>query len=267
MLEKSPGKKVDKIKPEHLKEGINPILACVGTLWSFHNDGRMVSAIVDGKILNGQNVDFKGEPKELQKMGFENGGVDSYVISPVDHFDKYSEKFYDCTGLVVAGIERGTAQKISFMSHQNPAYFLNNDNSKFSEALKKQMRMIEDRCEKGTIDAVIFGGKYAKVKEFKESDPHRDIFIKEYLDSIKFLSKEVKDSIGFEPLVIVGPKTFPGGDYVFYDNGGRQLYIVRTEVDKDDMQKNEFDAAQSFLPSELEKVRKSWKPGEWGLPI
>ena len=79
------------------------------------------------------------------------------------------------------------------------------------------------------------------------------------LKSIKFLTEIIKKELGFEPLVITGPKTIPTTDCVFYDNEKRRLYLMRG--------KNDFNAMQSFTPSEIEKMRKKWKPGEWGLPV
>lgn len=270
MLEKFTVKTIDVKKYEHLKEGVSPIMACVGTIESFEEDKKMTELLLEKQVAGVQNINFESKIEELKKMELGNDGRNSYVISQINNLDKYSKKFYDCTGLVVAGIEKGTNQKISFMSHQNPEYFLNNKNEKLSEALRKKIQTIKDRCEDGTVDVVIFGGRYAKVREFRKSDPDRDIFIKEYLESIKYLSKIVKEKLGFEPLVITGPKTFPGGDYAFYDTEKGKLHLARTKTNKNDItnpETDEFNAAQSFTPDEIDERSKKWKPGEWTMPI
>ena len=200
------------------------------------------------------NVDFYLKPEASQERGFENGGEESYVISPVDAFDKYSKKFFNCTGLIIAGRKKGTDKNVSFMSHQNPHYFLLPKGLKFSGDLERKVQEIKEQCDDGTIDAVIVGGSYAEVKEIKAPDPNRNMYIEEYIKSINFLSEIVEKELGFEPLVITGPKTIPAGDSVFYDNENRKLLLTRGADD--------FGAVQSFMPSELEERRKSWKPGE-----
>lgn len=260
MMDKPPEVKSINIKKyEHLKEGVLPIMACVGTMYDYKKDKKIQRLFLGKKIPNVHDVDFDAHPLELKKVGFENDGEKSYVISVVDGLDKYSKRYYDCTGLIIAGKEKETGKNISFMSHQNPSYFLKENKFKFSTDLVKQIQAIKNRCEEGTIDAVIFGGRYAKVIDFKDSDPKRDMFMEEYLKSIKLVSQRVKDALGFEPLVITGPKTIPGTDRVFYDNENRRLYLIRENDD--------FDSVQSFSPSELEERRKNWKPGEWGLPF
>jgi hypothetical protein len=250
----------DKKKKEgHLNEEVSPIIACVGTKEHFKDDPK-IQALLSGKlILNKQNIDFSDELEDSKRKGIKSGGSETYVISPVDDLDKYSGEFYECSGVVFAGIDRTTGKNISFVSHQRPEYFLSRNNIKFSEDLINQIRTIKERCKEGTVDAVIFGGRYAKVSNFEEQDPARDAYIEIYLRSIEFLSKMIKDEIGFEPLVIAGPKTIPGGENVFYDNENRRLYFLR--------EKEDFESMQSFSPSELEERRKNWKPGEWPLPF
>jgi len=95
----------------------------------------------------------------------ENSAEDnSYVISPVDDTDKYSKSYRNCTGLIVTGKEKGTGKNISFMSHQSPLIFSWKMPSGFQEDLAKQIQEIKDRCEDGTIDAVIVGEFMQKSK-------------------------------------------------------------------------------------------------------
>lgn len=109
-------------------------------------------------------------------------------------------------------------------------------------------------------------GTYAKIKD-PEPDPKpeidEEIFMKNYLESIKLLSETAKKEIGFEPLVITGPKTEAKiYDHIFYDNNHRRLYLIRDKV-KD--KEADFNTIQSFLPSEIEERKKNWKPGEWEI--
>jgi hypothetical protein len=251
MLEEpSAVKPIDVKRGEHLKEGVDPIIACVGT-------GKVNDS--DKLIPHTHNVDFYGKPEKFEEDGFGDDGKESYVISSVDDFNKYSTEFYDCTGLIVAGTERKTGKNISFMSHQNPDYFLRKDNQKLEKSIIKQIQALKSQCESGTIDAVIVGGRYAEVRGIPKNDPTSKKYIEEYLRSVKFLSETVTKELGFEPLVLTGPKTIPAGDAIFYENDHRKLFLVRGADD--------FNAIENFTPSELEEKRKNWKPGEWSVPI
>lgn len=271
MLENSSERKIENKKTnKHLREGVSPIVACVGNSEDFKYDGK-INWILSGKPINyAHDIAFGAKPEELKRDVFEfkNDGHESYVISPVDSIDKYSKNYHDCTGVIITGKEKGTGKNISFMSHQDPSYFLGAHSQKFPEDLTNQIQELKKRCEGGTIDAVIFGGRYAKGKNYEVSNPGRDLFIEEYKKSIRFLSENIKSLVGFEPLVIVGPKTEPGADTVFYDNDTRRLFLVRNKSKKNESNDNyDFNAIESFLPSELEEISKKWKPGEWGLPI
>ena len=236
-------------------------MACIGTAEDYKSDLKIGGLIYyENFPPNTHDVDFDENPLELKSKGFKNAGVDSYVISSADSFDKYSGRFADCTGVVVVGRDKITGENISFLSHQNPDYFLILPDY-FTRDFRERINEIKERCEPGTLDAVIFGGRYAKVREFNDSDPNSDMFIEDYKKSINFLAKEVKDLLGFESAVIAGPKTepFPGGDKVFYDNEHRKIYLIREKI--------QSDSAQGFMPSEIEKRRKDWKPGKWSLPI
>jgi hypothetical protein len=257
--------KVEKIvenkkNNEHLKEGISPIMACVGKPQDFKHEEKIIRFFCR-EINHAHDLDWGENFEELKEEGFENDGSDSYLISPLDSLDKYSKNYFNCTGLILSGKEKGSGKNISFMTHQNPEYFLIDNGKNFLKDLIKKIKELKERCEDKTIDAAVVGGSYSKVRDFKEPDPKRDIFIQEYLKSIKFLSEKIKKEIGFEPIVIVGPKTEPGSDIVFYENDTKRLYLMRNRGG------GGFDSAESFLPSELEEKRKKWKPGEWSLPI
>lgn len=246
---------------EHLKVGVEPILACVGAPADYRDDPKIRNVSLDAAIPERvHSINIYGILNELKEQGFKSNGHESYVISPVDDFDKYSKDFYNCTGLIVAGKEEKTGRTISFLSHQNPDHFLTEENKEnFARDLREQIEEIKKRCENGTIDAVLFGGIYAKVRELADSDPKSNLYIDEYLDSIKILAKEIKEGLGFEPTVLVGPKTSPGQDRIFYDNGKRRVYLIRDEIGE--------ALDQNFLPSDIEERRKNWKPGKVSLPV
>ncbi|HEY4523363.1 MAG TPA: hypothetical protein VJK04_00625 [Candidatus Paceibacterota bacterium] len=246
-------KSKNPIKSEHLKEGVGAITACVGTPDQFRDPKdptRRSSIEIMQNELEAHNIDFYGEPKGLAKNNVKNAGGGSYVISLIDNKDKFSNGFKNCTGLVVTGIEKQTGRNISFLSHQYPLYFLGNDDNRvrFTRDLEERLEELKGKCADKTIDAVIIGGN-ASIWSLR--------YQKEYSESIKLLSEEVRKTLGFEPVAITGPKTDEGTDEdmmftddVFYDNARRRLYIMRPVVGN--------ATTKSYLPSDLENQRKKW---------
>lgn len=240
---------VNPLKSEHLKQGVRPIMACVGTVEQFIEEDKDLEdplLNIRNKFSNPNNIDYYGQHEELINQGFKNAKYQSYVISSLDNSDKFSKSFKNCTGIIVTGISKDTNENISFLSHQDPRYFLVNRKKKksFLEDLKEQLISLKEVSIKGTIDAVIVGGNY-----FKEEWAGK--YRRDYLNSIKLLSTEVKNVLGFEPVVTVGPKTIKGrADDIFYDNNNRRLYIIRPEVDS--------PSAESFLPKDIKKQAKKW---------
>jgi len=247
-------KKIDTLKSEHLNDGVKPIIACLETAGQSSSPPEMPNTGIEF-------VDLYGDNRELHEQGFKKEGKEDYIISPINSNSKFSVEFADCTGIVAVGSEIISGNNISFMSHQNPSYFLTEKREKFIADLRERLEEIKRKSQKGTIDVVIFGGRYSKTRDFKESDPLRNIFIQEYIDSIKLLSAEINKELGFYPTVIVGPKLSPSEDSVAFNNENRRLYVTRSEKGLSS------DFLQSFNAEDIEEVRKSWKPGEWGLPI
>jgi hypothetical protein len=198
------------LKSEHLKEGERPIMACVGTLEQYLENGPDE---VDAIEHESRDVNFFKDPQDLAKSKFKNGGFNTYAISPLDQLDKFSTGYIDCTGVVASGRDKETGEYISFLSHQSPAYFLDKDKfstEKFKRDLKESLDELRKRSEEGTVDVAIVGGNHSNYKK-----------------SVDLLANEVKNVFGFEPVDIAGPNHFGGGDKVFYDNKNRRLYIIR----------------------------------------
>lgn len=230
----------------HLKEGVRGIIACIGTRDQFvegKGPEREVFLDLSENVPNAHNVDFHEEPYYLKKRGFKNNTERSYVISSIDELDKFSERFFDCTGLVVTGQDKDTGLNISFISHQDPEYIFGSENHRnsFTADLLERLAEIKRRSVEGTIDAVIVGGNYRK---------HKDDSKRLYLESINLLAKETLKVLGFEPIVMTGPKTDVGQDDIFYSNKDRRLFIVRPEVGN--------DSTESFIPSSIEDQEKKW---------
>lgn len=247
-LNPKPQESKNPLKSEHLKEGVKPIMAGIGTPDQFKShpgaEEEMFRDINSNKsrILN---VDYYGNPKDLAEQKFKNAGESSYAISPIDNSNKFSKGFANCTGLVVAGQDKETGENISFLSHQDPSHFLEErDNKKghFLDDLRQRLNELKERSVDGTIDAIIVGGNY-----FKNEEGYK----KQYLGSIKLLSEEALKILGFEPVVMTGPKRVGyGRDNVYYDNEQRRLYIMRPEVGN--------ATTESYVRSKIEEQEKKW---------
>lgn len=206
----------------HLKEGVSPITSCIGTTpdhlpgkfdptdedFVILGEGRPV---VDVNIFSGQ------ETLDRQKM--KNAGEGTYVISPIDGTNKSSRGYYDCTGVIAAGIDKTTGGNISFVTHQDPERFLKDKSSVFFDDLERTLQELKDRSQEQTVDVVIIGGQTMN-KVDKEM----------YETAITLLKQSVNDTLGFKPEIVAGPKSKPDetlSDIVFFDTHSRRLYFFR----------------------------------------
>ena len=240
--------------PEHLDsniKGAKPIIACVGSFKDFNSFGQNLfdESFIEQQINNAHNIDFFGHPDDFKEKNFLNSGIKTYVFSVLDGQNKFSEGLFDCTGLIVTGIDKETGKNISFLSHQSPNVFLLNKKDDFINHLKSRFVEIKNKCIPGTIDAIVVGGNY-----FNESDHEELNYGQKYLDSIELLSSETKKILGFEPSIINGPKEDTGPDDIFYDNENRRLYFLRPKVNED---------TGSFTQSNIEKEKKKWINGKF----
>jgi hypothetical protein len=187
--------------------------------------------------------------------------VENYVISPIDTSNKFSSKYFSCTGIVLVAKDKETGENISFMSHQDPKYFLNHKSGEdvlFLKDLNKALSEIKERGLEGTFEGVIYGGKYSFLPPEQALKAPINLYVDTYLEAIELLSKQITDQLGFEPKVAIGPKTQPSHDTVFYDNKNRILHIARSKITDDSM--------EGFCPSDIQNEQTKWKPTEWGIP-
>jgi hypothetical protein len=242
-------------KGELKKEKTGPIIVCIGSPQDFgFIDPKEKSKIFSSReikeslgLTDAKNVDQDSGLYD-GKENFLTVGPSTYIISPIDNEDKFSENFHRCTGLVVAGIDKKTGKNISFLSHQDPSEFLYKYKDKFIEQLKRQLIEIKERCERGTvtISTVIVGGRY-----FSDDELDNYQVVQLYNDSVKLLGKIVKEIFEFEPTIVNGPKTSRNEkDDVYFDNKNRRLYLIRTKVNS---------ATEDFTPSNVDDHEKTWK--------
>ncbi len=220
------------IKENHLKFGEKQIIACLindeETYSGQKKDIIRLMSLDDKQI---QNVNFDGVYEELKKAGYITGKADhTYIMSPVSESNKFSEGYVNCTGLIVSGKDKITGKYISFLTHQNPRYFLSSLKSEFVFDLQNRMHEIKERCEDGTIDALVFGGMY------DDLDPE-GIISEKYDESIELITSEVEKTLGFAPQTVNGPKIDNlfggiGKDNFYFDNEKRNAYFIRPKVNK-----------------------------------
>lgn len=238
-------------KETHLLPNIKPIRACIGSGDDFgYLDLFLLKHGFNPSDPNIEKIDLDEEPSVLTKNNFSNAGHDTYVISPANSKDKISEHFQDCTGVIVAGVDRDTGENISIMSHQNPGAFLSAGKNKdqFLNDLAQILQQIKARCLPNTVDAVIIGGKYMTIADIVEID-----FRQNYLDSLSLLSTEVSSILGFEPIIINGPKLISSADRVLYNNKERRLFFIRG-LSRDAVNENTGD----FTYSNIAEEKKKW---------
>ena len=245
--------KTKSVEPgSHLKEGAHPIIASL--ISSKDKDFKKIKQFLyenfeayydSDQILD---VELESDLSKSKRNNFLSAGPGTYVISSIDSAKKYSRNFIMCTGLLVIGVDKHTGQKISFLSHQFPTYFLYNttNKNKFASDLRARLEEMKSRCVSGTIDAVVIGGRYLE----NAGDDAGANVVEDYPASLEVLGEEVKNVFGFEPAVVNGPKTIRNTfDNVYYDTENNRLYLVRPEV------KNR----KSFVVSDIEKHKDGWK--------
>lgn len=221
---------IDTISGKHLRKGVLPIRACAGSIHDFPDSYLLRDAVhyFDEKLSQddpeGKNwcaVDYYGSELWFSHANIKNGGKYSYVISPTDERNKLSHKYVNCTGVVGVGIDKHTGKGISFLSHQDPVYFLGKkeQGEKFAHDLKSSLQELLARSQEGTVDVVVFGGNMVFVKGDCE----------EYRKSIEFLDTVIHEATDMHPVVISGPKKFYGPEAAVFNTQKRQLVLMRRD--------------------------------------
>jgi len=254
MFEKIKKPELNALKSEHLKDAPQ-VLACVGTKMEdfLTGDENKDKAFLE-MFENAENVDFFEKVDKIRTKGHLTAGYETYVISLANENDKRSDKLRNCTSVIISGTDKDTGKNISLVSHQDPKSFLPNEkgiSKQFTEHLQQQLSDFKIRCLPETIDAVMLGGNYLR------DGIHR----KDYAKSVAFLSNKIKLVLGFEPVVITGPKTNEatdedenkesGDDKFLFDTKNRRLYLVRPEVGN--------STTESYLPSDFDEQAQKWE--------
>lgn len=227
---------------EHLAEGIPPIMACVGTREQFGQDLSAIENIEE----TGHNANFSARAEVLNEKGFKNAGEGTYMISSIDSKPKFTKGLLNCTSMVAVGREKGTGEEISFITHQNPGQFLRKRKDEFSSHIAESLSELKKRCEDNSIDVVIAGGN---------ANEEIPVLLDDYKKSVKKLGGAVQETLGFDPIVIAGPKSSER-DAVYFDTKNRRLFVIRPE---DQEHPAEFQAGTQNEPFKASEIDKKFK--------
>ncbi len=194
-------------------------------------------------------VDFDGfDPKKYRAEGFKDGGMESYLISPVDERDWFSDHYINCTAVVGVGRDAQSGKEISFLSHQDPRYFVRGDDEmrgKFSQDLAETLKELKARSEEGTVEVSLLGGSYNPNLIKHEEYQHDD-----YKKSIEILREIVHQSLGFDPRVLTGPDSIGPETIIDVETQKRKVWVERQK------QAPEFEEA--YQANELDEMEKKW---------
>ena len=169
------------------------------------------------------------------------------TISEVDTKNKYSEEYYNCTGVAAVGVDKETGENISLLTHQNPRFFFPND--KYGDIVKsaliERLQKLKERSVSGTVDIVIIGGKHTI--ELRQE---------EYDNSISALKDIVTEVFDFSP-VVQSPKFVPQDDTEIYlDTENRRIYMVQPPA-------NYINSNAPFDARDLPNEQEKWRVERW----
>jgi hypothetical protein len=279
-MESVPGKFPNSLKSEHLKEGENPIMVSFGVPQDLSIQDKIKKLYTGEEVIGVDNINYIEENLSLlEQKNFKNGGVMTYVISPLDSLDKFSGKFVNCVGIVAVGCDKETHKNISFSSHQNPEEFLKVKSviGKFETDIRDKLLELKRRSESGAVDIVIVGGWYPPPPDLEKKKEAERYFMlvvtdgdgnhisppnyqESYVDAIKLISEQVKTVFDFNPVVVGGPKTTAriktkpyNADTIYYDNEHRRLYLIRDNSNKT------FDFHPAFTEQTMDEEKDKWR--------
>ena len=151
----------DALKSEHLKEGVKPIMTAILDGSNLGESENAIEKIVE----SGEFVNYDENPDVLKRNNMRNAGVQTYAISDSNEKNKYSRRYWNCTGVAIVGTNKETGEQVSFLSHQDPWKFLEANERDFMNDLSESIKKLKQNSQDGTVDATVFGGHYGSTNE------------------------------------------------------------------------------------------------------
>lgn len=140
-------------------------------------------------------------------------------VSVVDTRSKYSCGYAQCFGVVAIGCSSDSDEKLSFLFHGNPDYFMNSDcRANLSNALQGKLQELQNRCTGNSLEVVIFAG---------ETKPYWSAEEKSYFNRISFLCSVITKITGVPPTVLVPKFSLPFCSSFYLDTQSSQAVLVQ----------------------------------------
>ena len=245
---------VKKIVQErvHLREDVMPIRRQIvdsaessEELESVQEEMERDEGVIHWVDLDGGDLDA------LKESGFKQAGEESYLISPISERDWFSDHYFNCTAVVAIGKDVNTGKEISFLTHQDPNYFIDGGSDKtemFSRELSDSLKELKARSQEDTVEVLLLGGNFNTTAVNKDYQHHQ------YKQSIERLRRVVQESLGFDPKVLAGPNNRVGSEtVVVVETQKRKVWVERSK------QPLEFD--QPYQANMLDEAEKKWLGG------
>lgn len=150
------------VNGEHLIDSRHIIRACI-------TNAPEVDKSVHPKFKSARYVDFwYWYDEDESRRSIEHtmrSDTHSCTISYIDERDKWSREYRNCTAVVAIGKGRKTGKNQSFLTHQDPVFFLSDtphENSGiwkseyYARKLRESLSRLIDSSEEGSVDVVIF---------------------------------------------------------------------------------------------------------------
>ncbi len=251
------GSSIRSLKDSEESPRFGEIVACFGT-----EDDYKRSRSLEWRHLPTTHVDYYGSARQWEQLDQKNGGKHTYVISSIDDHNKSSDKYADCTGIVVVGAEKG--KNISLLTHQDPKPLKIPDVlEQYTHDLTARLEEMRDRAEPGSVDMIIFGGW--TVPDYDAG----------YKRSVKMLGEIGQKVLGIDPTIVLGPNNVRATDTrsirtvsVTFDTDKRRLYMIRP----DQIEKTALPGQPAppktnitFKASQIDDVEKNL--GAWKTPL
>jgi hypothetical protein len=179
---------------------------------------------------NGVNVNWFANKDEMDSRQFKSGEEKTYVISPVDSTDKYSEDFKVCVGVIGVGQGRDGSD-LSFLLHHDihEVFFYGGEEleGQFEKDYTDTLIELKKLSVDGSLDIGFFGGT-VPLAQANWTEEWKN----KYTSAMERLGEIAQSILGSEPVIITGPKARIGAvTNAYVSTKDRRLYMTQEDYD------------------------------------